>query len=1103
MARSYRLFLFAFGLSSSILTASQNANAQTYLETYGQNRVQLRKFDWKFFETTHFRVYHYDRAGKDLARFVAEQAELDYAAVKGQESLQNTGKINIITYNSYGDYQQSNIGRAKDASQLRTFSAGNAKFIDSKFEIWFTGVHADMREQIRAGLSDIFFEKRVYSTNKRQKSTELGVINIPSWIEEGFTQYTSNGWTEQLDKDWKNVLEGTKSTSFYLIGEKYPEIAGAAFWKFIRERYGKEEVKDLMSSFRHQKNFGKTIKNRFDIKVLPFFDSTLQFFRSTYAVYDASQTHLNADEAIVKLKIPTGVNTIIKDVKVSPRGADIAYTKWQNGVFQVCLKNTRGEQHEAVIIEGGEKNYNQSPDPNYPLLAWSNTGYRMAVLYQKGTQLRLRIYDAVKATSTTYVVPNNRFDRALSIAIDEENNGLIISAIRKSQTDIFHFTFKGSRLKNITNDAWSDVEPSIVSGGSRKGIIFLSNRTAPDLNAKIDVNQLPTGAMNAFFYETKTKSSQLVQLSFAQANEEISKPIQYGSESFAYLSNKNGTTNKYIVQFRRDKFNHEIYSSTPEANLSNSIVAHQYSAMAQTVSSILKQEGGYTVYIKPIDYPSIDQPTVVTKALLVEYDTAKIGINPLYMPTKSKSFQYFNKSLREEDLQMPTGNVYQTDFESNAPSQQVAERNDLPNNTVEQSSVDSTYIKLKAQPYRTAFRANDVSISLDNTSIFNRYQPASFNGNNYANPQMGGLITLSMDDILENYRVSGGFKLPFAGQGSTYFLQFENVKKRLDWSISAFRSTHMRDYNVQFADSLGNPVFNTFGIGKNVTNIVMGTFSYPFDKMRSLRLQIGGRADVLNFKGIDSLTLELPRSNKYWATSRLELVYDNTRLIETNIRNGSRYKFFGEYMHQMNDKAGGMYALGFDVRAYQKLYWRNVIWAFRIAGAVSGGKQKVLYTMGGVDNWINYSNEPNQAISTLNYGFQTVANTLRGFRLGARTGSSYSVMSNEIRIPILHTLLNRPVSNRFLRSLQFVPFADVGVTWDGFWPNTDNIGKSLVISQFPVTTTIQFPLSESISIGYGAGLRADIASYQVRLDAGWNKYSNGKPLIHLSFGTDF
>src|SRR5438045_1594803 len=79
---------------SSLLSA--DAKAQANVETFGQNRVQYRKFDWKFFDTKHFRVYHYDRNGVTLARYVAEQAERDIAVVEQRMSGTFPKRFNII-----------------------------------------------------------------------------------------------------------------------------------------------------------------------------------------------------------------------------------------------------------------------------------------------------------------------------------------------------------------------------------------------------------------------------------------------------------------------------------------------------------------------------------------------------------------------------------------------------------------------------------------------------------------------------------------------------------------------------------------------------------------------------------------------------------------------------------------------------------------------------------------------------------------------------------------------------------------------------------------------------------------------------------------------
>src|ERR1700752_5348172 len=97
-------------------------NGQSYVEVFGQNRIQNRKFDWKYFDTKHFRVYHYDKAGRQLGRYVAEEAENDISVVEKKLGGQFPRRFSIVLYNSYDEYRQSNIG-LKDESQL----TGNAR----------------------------------------------------------------------------------------------------------------------------------------------------------------------------------------------------------------------------------------------------------------------------------------------------------------------------------------------------------------------------------------------------------------------------------------------------------------------------------------------------------------------------------------------------------------------------------------------------------------------------------------------------------------------------------------------------------------------------------------------------------------------------------------------------------------------------------------------------------------------------------------------------------------------------------------------------------------------------------------------------------------
>ena len=1095
-----------FALSLIFLFFALPSKAQVYLEKFGQNKIQYRKFAWKVFETDHFRVFHYDRSGKDLARYVAEQAENDIAAAQKKTGLKIDDKFNIIVYNAYDDYRQSNIGRKHDVQQIRATESGTVDLPNDKIVVYFTGIHTELRAQITNGISNILLDKKLKSGSLQSMTVNSVKLNIPEWVQDGYALYASEGWSEQTDKAWKSLVEANPRKKFYDFTEIKGPLSGQAFWKFISEKYGQNQTRDLMSLMKEKGNMNKALRKQLNMNVVTTFDSCLLFFKNAFA-RDAQNKELrDTKTATLKVKLPKD-NSIIRNVRVSPRGADVSYVKWKDGEFKVCLKHTIGEQQESVILEGGEKNYNEEADPNYPLMAWSNTGYKLAILYKKGPGMRLRIYDATKGRMFTYVVPNNRFDRALGMAIDEEQNAIILSAVRKSQTDLYYFSIKGAKMRNLTNDVWDDVQPAYVTGGQKRGIMFLSNRPQANMVVPSAVNELPTGPMNVFFYNSTTKSPTLFKCSNVDSNTIVTQPIQYGPDNFAYITDAKGVKNQYVVVFGRDRFNKDSAYWVATTNLAHSLNSHQYNPAGNLVAEVIDQDGYYNVYIKSFVQPSKNfGGKSVQEAILVEDDAEKLGIAPNVLIQKKGKGTSAKKLLNNNAVQLRSGTAFQTEFATNQ------ENTAYNNNQLEASSeseeesvgaADSSFIKMKAQAYRLAFKPNNFSISLDNNLLFTRYQAAGQNGNQFANPNLAGLATISMDDMMEDYRFLAGFRLPFLNNGSSYFFQFENAKRRLDWNIAFLRNASSQPYNLQFVDSFGNPVLNTLGIGKTTTTLLQGSVSYPIDKMRSLRMELGLRQDALTFKAIDTFTLIVPNDRKYWTMSRLEYVYDNTKFITTNIMNGTRYKVFGEYMAQMNDNGGAVYNVGFDFRTYQKLY-KNLIWAFRVAAAHSGGKQKILYFLGGVDNWINYQQAaPAAPVNQETYGFQTLGNTLRGYKQNARNGNSYAVSNSEFRFPILSTLVRRPIQSKILRSLQMVAFTDIGLAWNGLIPNDQSMSKKQVLGQTPVIVSINMPNTEGVAIGYGLGMRMALSGYQLRVDAAWNKEWIKRPLIYFSIGTDF
>lgn len=1099
-----------------LLTLPQQGQAQSYLEKYGKNRVQLRKFKWKYFDTEHFRIYHYDRSGRELARYVSEQVENDIEMIERKIGGKFPRRFKIVLYNTYDEYLQTNIGK-RDEGQLQDIPAGTVDIVGDKMVVYFTGVHTDLRRQTRAGMARVIMDRMLFGDNFGEVVKNAVLINLPEWTVDGFISYIVDGWDTESNSVWKSMIEAyPEGADFHVLAQRDPELAGKAFWKFVSDEYGEHDMKQLVYNAQLKSSLNLAIKTTMGVKSKVIFDSVIHFYEEVYAKENSRYDVPDSTTALIEIDVPTD-GSILRDIRVSPRGRDVAYVVWKDGQYKVQIQKTQKEQRISTVLERGKLDYGATPDQDYPIITWSNTGYKLAILYREENKTKLRIYNSLKIRIENYEIPDNRFDRALSMTFMEDDGKLIFSAIKDSKTDLYEFSIRGKRVTNITEDAWDDLQPWYVSGGSRRGVLFISNRTAPNLNVPMQVNELPTGSMNVYFYNTTTRRSELLQMTHYKKGD-VAQPVQYGSESYAYLYDDNGVVNQYLIKLKNDRRNMDSAYSIPITNYGANIVNHQYNPVNNQVADVIRVGDKYKVYYKPLlDTRKPITPKEHPQTLLKQSEANK---------KKSVLTNTVKKEVEPKEPVLKSGNAFQSDFErdeyeksrkSDKKAQKIKQQDDeiaaadAEAAVDEENGVDSTYLNMRAFPYRLSFKPDALTIRLDNSILFNKYQPASQNGNQFVNPSLAGLITLSIEDLMEDYKFTGGFRLPINFRGTTYFLQFDNNKRRVDWSLIYLRNTTKQQYNVIYPIVGGGSLLNE-QLGKTETNILQGTVSYPFNKFESVKFHLGLRNDVLHFKAQDTLSLSIPANDnkKTWLMSRAEYIFDNTSNPTINILRGFRYKFYGEYMFRLNGTGGGFYNLGTDFRYYKKIY-KHATWAVRFAAAHSGGKMKILYFAGGVDNWLGAKYADDIPVRVEDYAFQTLATSMRGYEQNSWNGNTFGVLNTEFRIPVVTTFTDRPIQSAILRNLQLVPFADIGSAWAGVWPTEGNVRTDRVHpdpsmgQQFNSNLTVTIDDERNLfGLGYGVGLRTLMLGYFLRLDCAWNTDNHRKqPLLHFSIGTDF
>lgn len=420
-------------------------------------------------------------------------------------------------------------------------------------------------------------------------------------------------------------------------------------------------------------------------------------------------------------------------------------------------------------------------------------------------------------------------------------------------------------------------------------------------------------------------------------------------------------------------------------------------------------------------------------------------------------------------------------------------------------------------PYRLKFRTDYVSTNFDNNLLFEGLESFAGTQAGIRNPPLGILMKANFKDVLENYVLEAGFRLPTTFNGAEYYIWFDNKKHRMDRRIALYRKTELNAFNVDFGGTRPPKQIQI----RNKVFLGQYELRYPFDAFFSLRGTVTLRQDRVDSLSTDVVTLESPSTREQRGALRLSAVYDNTVDVDLNLKTGTRAKISVESVKRLafnidptwslRFNKGFMTVLSMDVRHYQLLDRRSIL-AVRLAAATSFGSERMLYFLGGVDNGLfsSYNNAipiPQEG----NFAFEALATNLRGFQINIRNGNSYALLNTELRVPIFKYFSKKPVLGNFWRNFQIVGFLDVGSAWQGGNPyGGDNPINTVVLTEGPdgkapiVIMKVNY-FRDPLVAGYGIGARAMIFGMYLRADYGWGIETRivQKPRLHLALGTDF
>lgn len=1193
MLRSVTFQIFL--LLATLLAGSANGWGQTTLQTsFGKNRVQYhRQFDeWMLYETPNFVTYWYGDA-RNVAQATLQTAEYDFPYVQQLLEHQMMEKITVLVFSDLTDLKQSNIGE-DEIFQLR---AGETKVVGSKIFVFFDGDHNHLRVQIREGVAGVLINSMLFGSNLQEIVQNAVLLNLPGWYTNGLAAYCGEEWSPELDDQFRDILLAGKYKTFDRLARDHPRLAGHAFWYYISLHYGRGTVSNLLYLTRINRGVDAGFLYVLGNGYRRTTDAMMEYFQKRY---DEEARGLRTPPKNAQIAVKNKKKLPLSQLKISPDGKRIAWVSNNIGRWRVYVQDLKTGKR-SLLLKGGARNALQTPDYNYPLLAWNPDNRRLAVLYERRDVARIAVLD-LDSGKKELADLSPEYQRVFSLDYLSPTDFVLSAAVR-GYSDLFIYRTVTRQTERLTQDFWDDLDAAVATLDGRKGILFASNRVADTLSPQRLDTILPLRPFDIFYLDLENRSNELVRITNTPLVNER-QPLGVDSAYFVYRSDERGVHNRqagylepYIAYYQHIIYLKDgievkaldmrrpgewppekalailapldtvlqnidstqidsirgmaVYKKRPvtwnQTNYDRNLLEHDLSPRTGRLVEAMRR-GNRTVF-----YQHTLQPNQKSSAWLTRYRELQLrqlglplpeqpplpaeneeppalngndtlpGVNPLPDTIPPGWLlqvpDYLRAPAAAEPARPPVPKpeappaVTPTQPDSMLLMPARPQRSRRPWLEIGQENTVLRFNPSQIVPYRLKFRTDYVATTMDNNLLFDGLEVYNDSLSRFRTPPAGVLIRANFKDLLENYVIEAGFRLPTTFNGTEFYVWMDDKKRRLDRRYVLYRRTQLNN-----VPRMG-PNANLQPPEQQRTNTLLAQYEvrYPLDVFFSLRGTVSLRQDKTIVLSSDEQTLERPDVSEQRAMLRLAAVYDNVVDIDLNLRTGTRARLYADVVKRfafntqpdwslrVND--GFMTVIGLDARHYRLLDRRSIL-ALRLAGATSFGSERMLYLLGGVDNWLFPPfNENIVQPSPDRFAFRTLATNLRGFEQNIRNGNSYALLNAELRVPIFKYFSRKPVMGNFWRNFQLVGFFDAGTAWQGDNPyDGDNpINIRDIDDNLPTVFVRVKYFRDPLVAGYGVGLRTMIFGMYLRIDHAWGIETRvvQPPIWHFALGADF
>jgi Tol biopolymer transport system component len=490
---------------------------------------------------------------------------------------------------------------------------------------------------------------------------QTGAERLPLWFIEGMAEYLSLGPVDANTAMWlRDAARKEKLPSIRdLDNPKYfPYRWGQAFWAYVGGRWGDQVVREMLDIGARSGDPRVAIE-----RVLGLNDKELSTdwhaaIRKAYGPLAATTTP-PAEAGTLSIKGQKLGGDLNVGPAISPDGRWMAFLS-ERSLFSIDLfiaETSTGKVVHRLTSTASDPHFS-SLQFIYSAGAWAADSRRLAIATVVSGQPTIAIFDA-QSGEREREIKITQVDEIFNPTWAPDGHAICFTGMSRGLTDLFVVDMNSGAVRQLTQDAFADLQPAWSPDGSR--IAFATDRFSSNLDT------LAIGDYRIALIDPET--ARIEQAGTFTSGKNINPQWSPDSRTVYFIADRDGISNLYRMPVGRGDAEQVTNVLTGLSGITNSSPALSVSSGTGVAAFSVYDDGKYDIYTRRVEPVSsadraasaIRTPASMDAATLPPLDRRASEVdallkNPRFGLPEAKSFETasYKPKLKLDALGQPT-----------------------------------------------------------------------------------------------------------------------------------------------------------------------------------------------------------------------------------------------------------------------------------------------------------------------------------------------------------------------------------------------------------------------------------------------------------------